>query len=221
MAAPCAEGRFYDSPPVRSPSDGPDGLSSPGPLEAVHATAVAGSRGLRDYPGRLRAVSALCGLCRKEGKNDPAATCRSEGGPKSPSSGTISAPPQGNRLGPSRAQAASAFFDFISCIFFPAWASRASSHTLLILGKISPSSSWIWLRRLSWTFLTLVSHLSPSGSSSSTSPIRSSTFSTSDWCFCRHSASFVSLPPRSEEHTSELQSHHDLVCRLLLEKKKK
>src|SRR5438132_6215048 len=29
------------------------------------------------------------------------------------------------------------------------------------------------------------------------------------------------LPTRSEEHTSELQSHSDLVCRLLLEKKKK
>src|SRR5215468_8830482 len=32
------------------------------------------------------------------------------------------------------------------------------------------------------------------------------------------------VPPgfaRSEEHTSELQSHHDLVCRLLLEKKKR
>src|SRR5437773_8844076 len=28
------------------------------------------------------------------------------------------------------------------------------------------------------------------------------------------------LASRSEEHTSELQSHHDLVCRLLLEKKK-
>src|SRR5260370_26031084 len=27
--------------------------------------------------------------------------------------------------------------------------------------------------------------------------------------------------PRSEEHTSELQSHLNLVCRLLLEKKKK
>src|SRR6266540_6339740 len=27
------------------------------------------------------------------------------------------------------------------------------------------------------------------------------------------------VEPRSEEHTSELQSHHDLVCRLLLEKK--
>src|SRR5260221_250075 len=29
------------------------------------------------------------------------------------------------------------------------------------------------------------------------------------------------FPERSEEHTSELQSHSDLVCRLLLEKKKK
>src|SRR5260370_5441753 len=28
------------------------------------------------------------------------------------------------------------------------------------------------------------------------------------------------MPPRSEEHTSELQSHLNLVCRLLLEKKK-
>src|SRR5277367_6849760 len=31
---------------------------------------------------------------------------------------------------------------------------------------------------------------------------------------------FASACRRSEEHTSELQSHHDLVCRLLLEKKK-
>src|SRR5438132_7422702 len=30
-----------------------------------------------------------------------------------------------------------------------------------------------------------------------------------------------SFHSRSEEHTSELQSHSDLVCRLLLEKKKK
>src|SRR6266540_1902493 len=30
----------------------------------------------------------------------------------------------------------------------------------------------------------------------------------------------ASVGCRSEEHTSELQSHHDLVCRLLLEKKK-
>src|SRR5437588_9292328 len=31
---------------------------------------------------------------------------------------------------------------------------------------------------------------------------------------------FRNPPHRSEEHTSELQSHSDLVCRLLLEKKK-
>src|SRR5437667_8157578 len=45
---------------------------------------------------------------------------------------------------------------------------------------------------------------------------------------CPRSALFISasrythlaFAPRSEEHTSELQSHHDLVCRLLLEKKK-
>src|SRR5467141_2769684 len=40
----------------------------------------------------------------------------------------------------------------------------------------------------------------------------------------RHPDRFVSLgtvPFRSEEHTSELQSHLNLVCRLLLEKKKK
>src|SRR5277367_240340 len=34
-------------------------------------------------------------------------------------------------------------------------------------------------------------------------------------------AASSAAPARSEEHTSELQSHHDLVCRLLLEKKKK
>src|SRR5690349_24163044 len=33
--------------------------------------------------------------------------------------------------------------------------------------------------------------------------------------------SVAAHPPRSEEHTSELQSRRDLVCRLLLEKKNK
>src|SRR5437867_5613143 len=36
-----------------------------------------------------------------------------------------------------------------------------------------------------------------------------------------HGAKSVRLTERSEEHTSELQSPYDLVCRLLLEKKKK
>src|SRR5260370_32487137 len=35
-----------------------------------------------------------------------------------------------------------------------------------------------------------------------------------------HLALQVRVPCRSEEHTSELQSHLNLVCRLLLEKKK-
>src|SRR5438034_4369832 len=39
---------------------------------------------------------------------------------------------------------------------------------------------------------------------------------------CRPSSPAATrLSRRSEEHTSELQSHSDLVCRLLLEKKKK
>src|SRR5437773_8976208 len=38
---------------------------------------------------------------------------------------------------------------------------------------------------------------------------------------CTVDATLHWLELRSEEHTSELQSHHDLVCRLLLEKKKK
>src|SRR5436190_21513032 len=36
-----------------------------------------------------------------------------------------------------------------------------------------------------------------------------------------HMVAFQRFKHRSEEHTSELQSHSDLVCRLLLEKKKK
>src|SRR5437868_15489926 len=40
--------------------------------------------------------------------------------------------------------------------------------------------------------------------------------------FHRRHAPFLTAPnSRSEEHTSELQSRFDLVCRLLLEKKKK
>src|SRR5438034_2360756 len=38
---------------------------------------------------------------------------------------------------------------------------------------------------------------------------------------CQYFRSKLPSGSRSEEHTSELQSHSDLVCRLLLEKKKK
>src|SRR5260221_10351574 len=39
--------------------------------------------------------------------------------------------------------------------------------------------------------------------------------------FCLKKKQTCALPIRSEEHTSELQSHSDLVCRLLLEKKRR
>src|SRR5438309_5450271 len=41
------------------------------------------------------------------------------------------------------------------------------------------------------------------------------------WTFATTAAILVFLHARSEEHTSELQSQFHLVCRLLLEKKKK
>src|SRR6266513_5863070 len=41
-----------------------------------------------------------------------------------------------------------------------------------------------------------------------------------EWCGARNGRRAASRPSRSEEHTSELQSRFDLVCRLLLEKKK-
>src|SRR5438132_3047183 len=55
----------------------------------------------------------------------------------------------------------------------------------------------------SWPWETISTHLSPSLKK------------------LGHSMFFTLASGRSEEHTSELQSHSDLVCRLLLEKKKK
>src|SRR5699024_11935559 len=61
-----------------------------------------------------------------------------------------------------------------------------------------------------------------SDKSTSAQPVnRFSAFQT--LCPCLHKISFgiiFLLSIRSEEHTSELQSRFDLVCRLLLEKKK-
>src|SRR5260370_37616048 len=42
-----------------------------------------------------------------------------------------------------------------------------------------------------------------------------------DSCPAYPPPAFRNIPDRSEEHTSELQSHLNLVCRLLLEKKKR
>src|SRR5438132_5990880 len=54
----------------------------------------------------------------------------------------------------------------------------------------------------------------------SASPSRATSFAMRTACRFIASRSFSRPTSRSEEHTSELQSHSDLVCRLLLEKKK-
>src|SRR2546430_16116834 len=56
----------------------------------------------------------------------------------------------------------------------------------------------------------------PSGPRGSAHPLGNRTTDRSERC-----ASASSSEARSEEHTSELQSQSNLVCRLLLEKKKK
>src|SRR5206468_12637725 len=48
-----------------------------------------------------------------------------------------------------------------------------------------------------------------------------SAFSIESATFCVRASRILRSKMRSEEHTSELQSRSDLVCRLLLEKKKK
>src|SRR5690349_22500179 len=42
-----------------------------------------------------------------------------------------------------------------------------------------------------------------------------------EWLAAAAATPAIACPGRSEEHTSELQSRRDLVCRLLLEKKKR
>src|SRR5260221_6098362 len=68
-----------------------------------------------------------------------------------------------------------------------------------------------------------------SGNISTLRPAHRPHFAGINYSFCDqriHSAHHVphianaEITHRSEEHTSELQSHSDLVCRLLLEKKK-
>src|SRR5438132_4369934 len=58
-----------------------------------------------------------------------------------------------------------------------------------------------------------------SASASSIRIVRGSASFARRWRFSSIFARRASEATRSEEHTSELQSHSDLVCRLLLEKK--
>src|SRR5438034_7504446 len=70
-----------------------------------------------------------------------------------------------------------------------------------------------------WTRLTAqgYANVAPACATPLTLPYRDGTF---DCVTLDEEYAGATLLERSEEHTSELQSHSDLVCRLLLEKKK-
>src|SRR5260221_10233332 len=72
---------------------------------------------------------------------------------------------------------------------------------------------------LAGRYLTLLPMLALAGSLAAKPPVPAGpgTFPTATPLFM----GLLVFVVRSEEHTSELQSHSDLVCRLLLEKKKK
>src|SRR5438034_2658492 len=105
-----------------------------------------------------------------------------------------------------------------------------------VAGSPSPGAS-IWMKKpLVFTPVTMpfVVTLVPASSDSSPLPwicaivfvvLHARVESTASWnSFCAMfaplSVTCIVNVNRSEEHTSELQSHSDLVCRLLLEKKK-
>src|SRR3712207_6924775 len=75
------------------------------------------------------------------------------------------------------------------------------------------------LFRSSLSFSSFTSRGIPLKRIGNESPSRSPTTLGSKWSTLPPSR--ISLPMRSEEHTSELQSRQYLVCRLLLEKKNK
>src|SRR5690606_27339168 len=86
-----------------------------------------------------------------------------------------------------------------------------NNSTLLIIIGIMPSRPWTRFRSEIERLTTW-----PGGSSSCFLPSIRSREENTSW---RRSCC-TSIDNRSEEHTSELQSRENLVCRLLLEKKK-
>src|SRR5260370_15464078 len=81
-----------------------------------------------------------------------------------------------------------------------------------------------WARLVGLALLLGVGLLASLGLASRTAhaqPAMTSTVSTCDDATLRSAINNAASGDRSEEHTSELQSHLNLVCRLLLEKKKK
>src|SRR6266540_6607048 len=94
-----------------------------------------------------------------------------------------------------------------------AWHASSSRRPATSTPSTSPARAGPHLSIWTCSSRTWGFRLPRAASRSFTAPCDGSTSATRSSALARCS--------RSEEHTSELQSHHDLVCRLLLEKKKK
>src|SRR5690606_39826922 len=87
------------------------------------------------------------------------------------------------------------------------------SSDLLLLPPSIPGKIWIcWLKHVMLIVTGLPDHLRPRYGNSPREPLVAGPTTKSNRRDLFYS-------PRSEEHTSELQSRENLVCRLLIEKK--
>src|SRR5690242_21423167 len=82
-------------------------------------------------------------------------------------------------------------------------------YTTLFRSGREPGRSRVYGRQPNWAVTSYQDRANPAGLSA---PCGRGPVTPCRWAAAR--------PMRSEEHTSELQSHVNLVCRLLLEKKK-
>src|SRR6266511_4854481 len=101
--------------------------------------------------------------------------------------------------------------------------SRPASATMSTSSSVTTSSDAVNPARTSPTSLAANPRRRPGASPGSCvhqPPVGGETLA-AQACHSNHLRLLKPVPARSEEHTSELQSRENLVCRLLLEKKKK
>src|SRR5262249_61649605 len=106
---------------------------------------------------------------------------------------------------PPRARLSSFFYSSPAPRVLPSFPTRRSSDLVAADDPFAPASSA--MRRARSEILQVVDE---SATCTVTVPLRG----------CRRALGTIVFDGRSEEHTSELQSLTNLVCRLLLEKKK-
>src|SRR5438093_7396171 len=86
---------------------------------------------------------------------------------------------------------------------------RTSTMTTTGTSKVTPNAMKVVSTKERYLSMSVI-HATPSGATDAM-----------NWKTIGNTRKYAKDIPRSEEHTSELQSLTNLVCRLLLEKKKK